>query len=442
VHAAVPANFTETLVTSGLSAPTAMTLAPDGRIFVTTQNGALRVIKNGSLLATPFTTLNVDPAGERGLLGVAFDPNYATNRFVYVYYTVPAPVGGSAHNRVARLTADAANPDVAVGPATTILDLEPLSSATNHNGGAIHFGPDGKLYVAVGENANSSNSQLLTNRLGKLLRINPDGTIPGDNPLLGSTVGDNRAIWALGLRNPYTFAFQPGTGRLFIDDVGEGLREEINDGVAGANYGWPDCEGDCNPPNPSYRDPVFSYAHGSTSTTGCAITGGAFYNPSTQQFPPDYTGDFFFADLCRGWIRRFDPVADAATDFASGYSSPVDLVTEPGGSLLVLARGGGAGGSGVVVRIRYQSPTSVTVRGLSARRAAGGTRVSWLAAHDPRLLRFDLYRERAGVRSRVNRTAILPGRSRYAVLDRSRGERYWLRATFTGGTRTWFGPAS
>jgi glucose/arabinose dehydrogenase len=150
-----------------------MGFAPDGRLFVCLQTGQLLVIKNGALLANPFVSLTVDSFGERGLLGIAFDPNFASNQFVYVYHTVP---GTPAHNRVSRFTA---NGDVAaVGSETAILDLDNLSDATNHNGGAIHFGPDDKLYVAVGENANAANAQTLSNRLGKVLRINADGSIP------------------------------------------------------------------------------------------------------------------------------------------------------------------------------------------------------------------------------------------------------------------------
>ncbi len=163
LHAAtLPSGFTETQIGSDLSgSPTAMAFAPDGRIFVCLQTGQLRVVKNGVLLPTPFLTVAVDPTGERGLLGVAFDPNFSTNHLVYIYYTVPA---GPIHNRVSRFTA---NGDVAAaGSETVILELDNLSSAVNHNGGAIHFGPDGKLYVAVGENANGANSQTLNNRLG------------------------------------------------------------------------------------------------------------------------------------------------------------------------------------------------------------------------------------------------------------------------------------
>src|SRR6267142_3079801 len=241
--AILPTGFTETMIANGLSSPTAMDFAPDGRLFVCLQGGQLRVIKNGALLATPFVSLTVDSAGERGLLGVAFDPNFASNNFIYVYYTATTP---TIHNRVSRFTA---NGDVAVvGSELFIFDLNDLSGATNHNGGAIHFGPDGKLYIAVGENANSANSQTVGNLLGKVLRINSDGTIPSDNPttfpgIAGSPSGINLAIWTVGLRNPYTFSFQPGTGRMFINDVGQSAYEEINDGIAKANYGWPGMEG-------------------------------------------------------------------------------------------------------------------------------------------------------------------------------------------------------
>ena len=339
--ATLPAGFTETQYGSTLTpgSPTAMGFSPDGRLFVCLQGGQLRIIKNGALLATPFVTVTTTANGERGLLGVTFDPNFASNQFVYVYYTVlTAPI----HNRVSRFTA---NGDVAVaGSETVILELNNLSSATNHNGGAIHFGPDGKLYVAVGENANGANAQTLSNRLGKLLRINADGTIPSDNPttfpgIAGSPSGDNQAIWAVGLRNPYTFAFQPGTGRMFINDVGQSTWEEIDDGIAGSNYGWPTTEGPTN--NPNFRSPLFSYGHGSSSTTGCAIIGGGFYNPPVNQFPSSYIGKYFFSDLCTGWIRVLDPANNTASNFASGISTPVGLEVGPDGSLYYLAQGGG-----------------------------------------------------------------------------------------------------
>jgi glucose/arabinose dehydrogenase len=333
--ATVPAGFTDQVVAGGLSNPTAMALAPDGRIFVCQQGGALRVIKNGALLTTPFLTVTVDSAGERGLLGVAFDPNFVSNQLIYVYYTATTP---TIHNRISRFTASG---DVALaGSETIILELPSLSTATNHNGGAIHFGPDGNLYVAVGDNANGANAQTLSTRLGKMLRITSTGGIPTDNPFFNQATGDNRSIWALGVRNPFTFSFQPGSGRMFINDVGQNTWEEINDGIAGSNYGWPTCEGFCSPPNPSFRDPIFAYMNDAQT---CAITGGAFYNPQIPQFPSNFVGNYFFADFCGGWIRRLDPAnGNAVSDFATGISSPVDLHVSPDGFLYYLARGAGS----------------------------------------------------------------------------------------------------
>ncbi len=349
--ATLPPGFTETQVANGLASPTAMAFAPDGRLFVCQQGGQLRVIKNGVLLPTPFLSLTVDSTGERGLVGVAFDPDFATNNFVYVYYT--NAMASPRHNQVSRFTA---NGDVAVGGSELeILTLDNLI-ATNHNGGAIHFGPDGKLYVAVGENANAPNSQTLSNRHGKMLRINSDGSIPTDNPFYNTATGLNRSIWALGLRNPFTFAIQPNTGRMFINDVGQFTWEEINDGIAGANYGWPNTEGPTTDPN--FRAPLFAYLHPSSDTGGCAITGGAFYNPTTAQFPSSYVGKYFFADLCSGWVRVLDPANNTAAGFATGIANVVDLRVAADGSLYILAYGAGA-----VVRIQYpagQQQPSIT----------------------------------------------------------------------------------
>jgi glucose/arabinose dehydrogenase len=340
--AKLPAGFTQTRVATGFDRPTTMAFAPDGRLFVAQQGGKLRVVKSGRLLATPAIDLSarIDDAGERGLLGVAFDPAFAQNGFVYLYYTQKATSTVPAHNRVVRFTA---NGDRLV-PTTErlILRLNRLSDKLNHNGGAIHFGKDGKLYVAVGENANPDNAQTLRNLLGKMLRINKNGSIPTDNPYYDNdaVVGKNKAIWARGLRNPYSFAVQPGTGRIYINDVGAQTWEEINHGAKGANYGWPVHEGPET--DPRYVPPIFAYRHGSTGTTGCAITGGAFYNPQTVQFPAGYVGDYFFADFCSGWIRRYDPATDTATGFATGLDNPVDLKVSRNGALYYLARGTGS----------------------------------------------------------------------------------------------------
>ncbi|MBX3086336.1 MAG: PQQ-dependent sugar dehydrogenase [Anaerolineae bacterium] len=344
----LPPSFLETNIASSLGPVTGFEFAPDGRIFVSIQTGAVRVIKNGSLLPTPFVTLSVETTQERGLQGIAFDPNFATNHYVYIYYTTSS---SPIHNRLSRFTA---NGDVAAaGSELPLLDLETLSAA-NHNGGDLHFGPDGKLYVSVGENAVPANSQTLTNRLGKILRINADGTIPTDNPFYNTATGDNRAIWALGLRNPFKFTFQNGTGRMFINDVGQVAFEEINDGIAGSNYGWAVYEGYSSDPN--YRSPLYAYPHSGSTPNGCAITGGTFYNPTTEQFPPIYRGKYFFMDLCSAWIYYVDPSDTAPltpTAFAAATTgNPVDLEVGSDGSLYYAARNSG----GVINKISFASP--------------------------------------------------------------------------------------
>ena len=361
--ATLPAGFQEeALVETGLSAPTTMAIAPDGRLFVAEQAGRLLVIKDDQLLTDPFVDLTgvVDSAKERGLLGVAFAPDFSENGFVYLYYTRKATETEPVHNRIVRFTAS--GDTAAAGSEKVILRLNPLSTALNHNGGALHFGRDGKLYAAVGENANPDNSQTLSNLLGKMLRINKDGTVPRSNPYHGSKTvrGKNRAIWALGLRNPYTFAFRPGTDTMFINYVGASTYEEINRGVEKANYGWPYYEGPKlraggpePPANLDHRRPIFAYRHDGIGTEGgCAITGGAFYDPREAQFPTRYVGDYFFADFCRGWIRSYDPRTDTASDFATGTSRPVDLDVDLAGNLYYLQRGTDAS-TGAVYRIEH-----------------------------------------------------------------------------------------
>ena len=351
-------NFTETNFATGFASPTAMAFAPDGRLFVCQQGGQLRVVDpSGGLLATPFLTVTVNSSGERGLLGVAFDPTFETapagQKYIYVYYTATTP---ALHNRVSRFTQDPNNPNVAQANSELILlELNNLSTATNHNGGAMHFGPDGKLYVAVGDNANRDNARLLTNLLGKMLRINKDGSIPADNPFVSQADGVNEAIWAIGLRNPFTFSFDPDDGRMFINDVGENSWEEINVGQAGANYGWPDTEGSTN--NPLFKSPLYAYPHGSGELRGCAITGGTFYRD--VNFPAEYAGDYFFADFCNAWIAQLDSNGAIIGSFATSVApSPVDLTVGPDGALYYLARGNG----GVVQRIAFTGPQAPQIQ--------------------------------------------------------------------------------
>jgi glucose/arabinose dehydrogenase len=364
-----PAGFAQTVVSNTIATPTVMAFAPDGRIFVAQQNGQLRVIKNGTLLTTPFVTLTVNASGERGLIGIALDPSFPSNQYVYLYYTVP---GTPLRNRVSRYTA---NGDVAVaGSEVIVLDLDPLSTATNHNGGALDFGPDGKLYVAIGDNANGANAQNLNTYHGKILRINPDGSVPSGNPFpTGSE--QMRRVWAYGLRNPYTMAFQPGTGKLFVNDVGQSSWEEINDAtMGGRNFGWPTAEG--NSTNPNFANPVYAYGRGSTDGVGCALTGGTFFNPSSTNYPSTYYGKYFFLDYCSGWINTIDPNAAPAvrSSFATGISgSPVIMEVGNDGNLYYLSRAAGA-----LIRIIYNNSSAPFITRHPANTTANeGTSISF-----------------------------------------------------------------
>ena len=331
---------------SGLSSATAFAQAPDGRLFVAQQGGALRVVRNGALLATPFLSLTVDPSGERGLLGVAFHPNFAANGYVYLHYTTTE---NGTHNRISRFTANTTNADLAqAGSELPLVNLPALSSATNHNGGALHFGADGKLYVGVGDNAQPNLAPDLSSPFGKLLRFNDDGSIPADNPHFSTQTGLARATWARGLRNPFTFAVQPGTGRIHINDVGQNTWEEINVGVPGADYGWPASEGPDNL-TAGRTGPLYTYKHSAAAPPGSgpggffvgfAIAGGTFY-PAGGALGAPWRGSYFFADTVSRFIGVLDMAnGNVAYAFGSVSGSPVDLLAAADGALLVLTRGG------------------------------------------------------------------------------------------------------
>jgi len=332
--ATVPAGFEDVAVQS-VGSPTAMAFAPDGRIFVCQQEGKLRVVKNGTLLASSFYSVSVAVDGERGLLGVAFDPDFANNGFIYIYYTTSS----NPHNRISRIRASATNPDVAESN-SEVLMLDVASATGYHNGGAMAFGLEGMLYVGVGEAHTSANSQNLGVLEGKMLRLDVaryPQVIPSDNPFVGVS-GARGEIWALGLRNPFTFAVDPVSGKIHINDVGQSTREEINLGQAGKNFGWPTCEGTCS--NPSFTNPIHTYGR----SDGACIAGGAFYR--ANQFPSTYDGAYFFADYSSSWIRVLKP-DNTWTGFATGAGSPIDLDVGPDGSLYYLARSAG------LRRIRY-----------------------------------------------------------------------------------------
>lgn len=312
-------DLTVTPVVSGLSRPLYLTApAGDARLFIVEKTGAIRTVKNGSLLPTPFLDLGgaVSSGGEQGLLSMAFHPDYASNGFFYVDYT---DVGGNT--QVVRYTVQTGNPDAAdPASAKTILTVE--QPFANHNGGLLLFGPDGKLYIGLGDGGSGGdplgNGQNLATLLGKVLRIDVDAgdpyAVPPDNPFVDRA--DARGeVWAYGLRNPWRFAFDAESDRLYIADVGQGAWEEVdvvatNDG--GRNFGWNIMEGahcyrasSCD--QTGLTLPVLEYSH----DEGCSITGGFVYRGSLA---PSVRGQYFYSDYCTGFLRSFTFDGSAATD--------------------------------------------------------------------------------------------------------------------------------
>jgi len=318
--AAPPTNFQTTqIIGSGLEGTTGFDFSPDGRIFILQRTGEVKIYKAGQLLATNFTTLPSIPSGDRGLIGIAFDPDYANNHYVYFYYT-----GLDKLNRLIRF-----NASTDVGTDAHVLYQTTSLSEQLHVGGSIAFGPDGKLYFAIGDNGYPPNSQNLDNPHGKILRINKDGSIPADNPFYGQS-GKKWEIWAYGLRNPWRFQFDKVTGRLYSADVGAGTWEEVNFIEKGKNYGWPSAEGNCT--GCPYVNPVYTYIHEGDSS---AVTGGPVYRGS--MFPSSYVGKYFFGDYGRGFMKTLTLSADGKTgtptDFDMQAGSVVDLKVDHDGSL-------------------------------------------------------------------------------------------------------------
>ncbi len=306
-------------VTSGLSSPVFLAQPlNDGRIFVVEQAGRIRVVRAGVLQATPFLDIStrVVSGGERGLLSVAFHPQYATNRFFYVYFT-----GANGEIRIERFTATA-NAEVA-DPTTSRLIISVAHPVANHNGGLVAFGPDGMLWAALGDGGGGGdpdrNGQNFNALLGSMLRLDVNGgdpyAVPANNPFVGQA-GRRGEIWAKGLRNPWRFAFDAPTGLLYIADVGQNAREEVNAdaySTGGANYGWNIMEGlicynatTCN--QTGLVLPVLDYPHG---TGDCSVTGGYVYRGSAIE---GLQGHYLYSDYCSGWLKSFRYSAGVAVD--------------------------------------------------------------------------------------------------------------------------------
>ncbi len=359
-----PAGFVDTqLVPSGGAAgvqnPTAIAYEPGaGHLWIVEQGGRVRRRDGSSgMVTTALTLACIDSNGERGGLGIAFAPEFLSGpatRHVYLYYTRVITGSGacsiagqpaSVRNRVSRFLES--NGILSGEDEEVILTGPALSSATNHNAGAIRFASDGTLFIAMGDNntddAANPASRNLGDLRGKLLRVDADGGIPADNPFVGLP-GVRPEIWAWGLRNPFRFSIDPASDTPFIGDVGEATWESVFVGVAGADYGYPCFEGgepfrDCDPEPPpgSVTDPIFVYGHSSETppVSGNSITGGPVYRATA--FPADYQGDYFFGDFVDDWIRRASvtPNLELANVqmFMPDATAVVDMVVSPTGCL-------------------------------------------------------------------------------------------------------------
>ncbi len=340
-------------VVTGLSVPLYLTApAGDARLFIVEKTGGIRIVKGGALLPDPFLDLSaqVSSGSEQGLLGLAFDPEYATNGRFVVHYTDLA--GNTALSRF-QVSAD---PDRA-DPASEQLILTAAQPASNHNGGQVAFGPDGFLYLGLGDGGSSGDpegrGQDLSDLLGSILRVDLRAgdpyAVPADNPFAGNP-NARPEVWSYGLRNPWRFSFDRATGDLYIADVGETQVEEIDvstpaDGAGrGVNYGWSIMEGSqCFRGSGCDRTgltlPVLEYSH----QEGCSVTGGYVYRGSSI---PELQGHYFYADFCQGWVRSFRYTGGAVTDEASWPTlSPggpiVSFGEDSAGELYVLQAGGG-----------------------------------------------------------------------------------------------------
>ncbi|HKX73256.1 MAG TPA: LamG-like jellyroll fold domain-containing protein [Candidatus Saccharimonadales bacterium] len=403
-----PPGFSLTSVAEGLYIPTAAQFAPDGRIFVAQKNGIVKIVKNGQVLAEPFySTPKVNDYADRGLLGMALDPNFATNKYVYLLFTYEnnaADYEGRKTGRILRVTANgdtmqagseyvvlgqhvgtAAQPSCEDVPVTTnCIAADGLS----HGPDTLLFGPDGKLYASIGESSNyeqidqkAFRAQNLDSFSGKILRINPDGTGPADNPFYTGNPNDNKSkVYAYGMRNPFRLSIRPTDGKVLVGDVGWNLHEEINVVNPGANLGWPCHEGNvqqtevgggtqaykdqpycqnlyANPPA-NLTFPIHAYPH----PPGSAIVGGVFYTGTN--YPADYQNRYFFGDYVKSQINTFkldannQVAAGSYQQFAVNAEGPVQFFTGPDGDVYYVSILQGA-----IFHVKYsttnQAPTAV-----------------------------------------------------------------------------------
>lgn len=328
----VPPGFKATTLVDGINAATALVVAPDGRVFYAEQTGAIRVVKVGNLLSTPAIDLSakLDTWWERGLIGLTLHPDFPRTPYLYAVYVAKEPY---THHVVSRFTVVGDLLD----PAREMVLLRGDDQSklggfqpAGHQGGPITFGQDGLLYIGLGEQTAGEPSQSLKTLLGKILRIRQDGSIPKDNPFYTQTAGKYRSIYAIGIRNPFGLTVDPSSGRLLEADVGGSAFEEVNDIVAGANYGWPKAEGLSD--NEAFKNPLHAYP----PAIGRSIWGAMVY-PSAGNFPDEWHGKLFIADWAIHWLRAIDlEEPSKLIPFGEGFSAPVGIAVAPEGSVYVL----------------------------------------------------------------------------------------------------------
>ncbi len=381
-NASVPAQFTDSLVAS-VPGPTGMAFLPDGRLLVSSKGGFVYLVSGGSLITVVDLSGVVCTDRERGVLGVAVDPSYSSNRFIYVYYTYnkfgnDCPINDPSDpvNRVSRFTTSSSGP---AGSEMVLID-NILSPGGYHNAGDLAFGSDGYLYVSVGDGVcdlttpsdcggHNNNARLQNILNGKILRITSAGAIPPSNPFMDPDSGrcnltgqtskaKCQETYAWGFRNPYQFAVDPNTsGRIYVNDVGQDAHEEVDNLAAGADYGWNLCEGSftifssapCTAAGTT--GPILDYAH----SGGCgAITGAAFVPNGV--WPSDYDGRYLFADY--NCSKIFKIKNGVRTDFASADGGLTAIKFGKSGSTQALYYGTYTNG-GEIHKIVYNAPANL-----------------------------------------------------------------------------------
>ncbi len=337
--AVVPVGFTDTVISNDQFNLTEIQVDQAGRVWLGRDDGRIGVIENDVLLTNDAYDLNARTVSEQGLQGLLLDRDFASNGYMYVFYTAD---DGTPNNKLSRLQVDVSTGNTIIPQSEVILlelpDLASVGDPLFHMGGSIQQRDDGTLLVQVGDHQASQLSQDFNAPFGKVLRVNLDGSPAGDNPYYDASDGITWTdyIWSAGLRNPFSGDIDPETGRYFISDVGGSQFEEVNEAtLPGLNFGWPTVEGPSG--DLSFTNPFYAYPHNGVD---CAITAGTFYSGVLEQFPPQYQGQYFFSEYCAGEIRTVDPEDPSNTQvFATDISFPLKIAFAPDGSMYYLSFG-------------------------------------------------------------------------------------------------------